>query len=184
MNTIQIPPCYRKVSGYGRSATQHNGLVVVHEFVDTQIYSYIYITNERDAFIFQYIYPSINDPLLQFEIRDAVTQQTAWRIISFKNRYVMTRRIQLSCSRETGGSGSNNSNFFTCAYVGLPGFDKSFFKSNFNNVLFDFFNGNGRLVDSKHTTAFAGSRADPSGEFGEIIRGYKNIIGILPGFAV
>jgi hypothetical protein len=47
-------------------------------------------------------------------------------------------------------------------------------------MFFYFFDGHRRLVDTQYATALAGGRADPPGEFGEIVSGAKDLICLVP----
>jgi hypothetical protein len=64
------------------------------------------------------------------------------------------------------------------------GLDESFIESDLNNMLFYFFDGYRRLIDTQYATALAWGRADPPGEFGEIVGGAKDLICLLPLLAV
>src|SRR5579863_9180601 len=51
-------------------------------------------------------------------------------------------------------------------------------------MFFYLFDSNSWLVETQHTTGFAGSRTNSPGEFGKIICRYEDIVSILPGFTV
>jgi hypothetical protein len=66
----------------------------------------------------------------------------------------------------------------------MIGLDEAFVEGDLNNMFFYFFDGDGWLVDTEHATALARGRADPSGEFGEIVGGAEDLIGLVPLLAV
>ncbi len=74
INASEIPARNRQVPGNGGTATEHNGVVVMHEFVDTQVHTHIGIAAEFNAFLFQYIDSPVNYPFFQFKIRDTISQ--------------------------------------------------------------------------------------------------------------
>ena len=81
----------------------------------------------------------------------------------------MAGTIKLLGTGQAGGPGTDDGNGF----IGTPRrglrYDPALLKGMFDNLFFNLLDGDRRLVNGQHTRFFAGSRAQPTGKFGEVI---------------
>jgi hypothetical protein len=139
---------------------------------------------EYDAGFFHQFYPPGHDPFFQFEIGNPIAEQATGFIIAFEDGDGVTGGVELIGGGEPGGAGADDGHFFAGAHGRMIGLDEAFVEGDLDDMFFYFFDGYRWLVDTQYATAFAGSRADPPGEFGEIVGGAKDLIGLLPLLAV
>ena len=74
--------------------------------------------------------------------------------------------------------------FLAGANLGRLGHDPAFAKRVADNTELDLFDGNRTVVNSQHAGRFARGRANPAGEFGEVVGFVENGDGFLPAVAV
>ena len=96
----------------------------------------------------------------------------------------MASFVQLGGSGQSGRARTHYRYFFTGTNNGSVGSNKSFFKSNFNDVLFYFFNGYRWLVDAQYTGAFAWCRTNAARKLRKVVGVAENIVRLPPVFAV
>src|SRR5580692_8059451 len=139
------------------------------EVVDAHVDAYFSIAFEDDALFLHQPDPPGYYPFLQFEVGDTIAQEASRLIIPFKDRNQVAGSVQLVGGGQSCGSGTDNGYFLTGPHGGLAGFHEAFFKCYFNDMLFNFFDGDRWLVNTQDAAAFAGGRADAAGEFRKII---------------
>src|SRR5665647_541743 len=133
----------------------------------------------RDSFD-ENIQASVDDPFVQFEIRDAVTQQTANFIILFENGHGMTCLVHKISDRKSGRSRANNGNFFTCPFLRDIGVNQVQVESMFDHGTLVLPDGNRLIMNGQHTGFFTRRRTYSSCKFREAVGFVQDIVSIIP----
>ena len=150
------------------------------QIADLQVFANFDAGFEFNPFLGHLINAALDVDFIEFEIRNAIDQQTSEAVIFFKNRYLMSHPSQLLRCRQSCGSGSDHGNFFPGFLLWRLGLNPAFLPSAFGNVLFDLLDGDGMfflyfffgiegVVFVQHAGVFTGCGADTSGEFRKII---------------
>ncbi len=94
----------RQIAGDGGSAGEHDGVEFPQQVIYADICADFGVASEGDAGFFHQFDPAGDDPFFQFEIRDAVAQQSAGFVVAFENRDGMSGCVQLVGGGEAGGA--------------------------------------------------------------------------------
>src|ERR1700760_4461219 len=92
----------------------------------------------------------------------------------------MSGGIELICCRQPGGAGADDGDLLAGAQGWGCGLHETLVEGYFDDMLLDFLDGDGRLVDAQHAAALTGSGTDAAGELGEIIGGAQDLVRLLP----
>jgi hypothetical protein len=184
MDTDEMAAGDGQIAGCGGPACQHDGMEFPEEVACADARADFRVAFEYDAGFFHQFYPPGHYPFFQFEIGNPIAEQTTGLIISFEDGDGVTGGIELIGGGQSGGAGADDGHFLAGTHGWVIGLDESFIESDLDDMFFYFFDGYGWLVDAQYATALAWGRADPPGEFGEIVGGAKDLIGLLPLLAV
>jgi hypothetical protein len=184
VDAVEMAARDRQVAGSGGPACQYDGVEFPEEVTCADVSADFGVAFEYDAGFFHQFYPPCHYPFFQLEIGNPIAEQTTGFIISFEDGDGVTGGVELIGGGESGGAGADDGHFFAGTHGRMIGLNESFIEGNLNNMFLYFFDGYGWLVDTQYTTALARGRADAPGEFGEIIGGAKDLIGLLPLLAV
>lgn len=109
-----------------------------------------------------------------------VHQQTTNSVVPLIDGYGVTSLVELICSSETGRTRTDNSNRLASSVRRRSWFHPTHFESLVNDGTLDRLDTNGSFINTENTSRLARSRADSSGEFGEIVGLEQSVESILP----
>ena len=137
-------------------------------------------SDEADALSLHDAEAAVNHRFLEFEVRNAVAQESSDLFFFFEDGHVVAQSVQACCGGESGGSGADYADFLAEARIGLR-LHPSFSERRFNHGTFVFADGD-RGIDGKfqHATLLAEGGADSSCELREVIGGGEDLICLSP----
>jgi len=185
VDALEVAPFDGQVAGTGRAGAENHRVKVVDQRCGGEIFANFGVADEGDALGFQHLQAAHDHLfLVQLHVGDAVHEQTTGAIAALIHRHPMSGRVELSRSRQASGTGTDDRDLLPCPLAGWGGRNPACFPTLFSDGIFDVFDGDRRLDDAQHASAFAGRRADPAREFGEIVGFVEAIEGILPAAPV
>src|SRR5512144_1145410 len=102
---------------------------------------------EAHAFLLHLRDPAIDQPLLHFEVGDAVTEQTAGPIVLFEYHDVVADASELLCARKAGGSRAHYRNSLTALALRRQRRDPAHLPSLIDNRMLDRLDADRVVVD-------------------------------------
>src|SRR5438067_4142301 len=135
---------------------------------------------ENNSLFRHEVEPPLHNPLLQFEIGNAVGQQSADAIGSFKYGHRVTRSIQLSRTGEARWTRADDSYLLTRSDFGRLRTHPALPEGMRNQAELDLLDGDWIVVDAQDARGFAGSRTNPTCKLREIVGLMKNLNGFSP----
>jgi hypothetical protein len=88
--------------------------------------------------------------------------------------------LSWAAAESPAGTGSDHGNFLASALAGRGGADPSRFPALLGDGILNVFDGHGRTGDTQHAGSLTGGRANPTGEFREVVGLMESIQGFLP----
>ena len=133
-----------------------------------------------DALLFQQADAAVDDGLVEFEIGDAVAQQSTCGFVFLEDGNGVAHVVEVVGGGETGGTGSDDGHLLSVTLDVGTGHDKTFLKGHLGDgglVLAV----SGRLVVEavEHAGLLAQRRADAASELGEGICAIQQAVGQL-----
>ena len=137
-----------------------------------------------DFFFFHQAQAAVYDFLFQFEVRNAIAQQSARLGVPFKHGDGMAGGVELLGTGQAGRAGADDGHGLSGSVLRQSGAHPPAVESVFDDGFFDLFDGDRRFVDGEYAGLFAGGRAEAAGKFGKVVGGQQLLQGILPAMAV
>jgi hypothetical protein len=88
--------------------------------------------------------------------------------------------LSWAAAESPAGTGADDGHFLAGALAGRGGADPARFPALFGDGILNVFDGHGRTGDAQHAGSLAGGRANPTGEFREVVGFMEAIQGFLP----
>jgi len=184
MDAVEMAAGDGQIAGCGGPARQYDGMEFPEEVTGADIGADFRVAFEYDTGFFHQFYPPGDHPFFQLEIGNSIAEKATGFIIPFEDGDGVTGGVELIGGGQSCRAGADDGYFFACPHGRMIGLHEAFVESDLNNMFFYFFDGHWWLVDAQHATGFTRGRTDTPGEFGEIIGGAKDLIGLLPLLAV
>ena len=167
-----------------RTHCQTDGIKFLHYVSSRNGFPDFNIGFENNSFFFELSQPAVDYVFIQFEIRNAVTQQSADAVVFFKNSNGVSFAVELLSGSQSCWTGTNHSHFFTRSGFGRSSLDHPFYESHFGNSCFVFTNGYRCLTQIEYARFFARCRTNSSGKIREIIGFMQHFNGFFPSSLV
>jgi hypothetical protein len=142
MNALQIPSRHVEVSGFRRPDAEDDGVEFPKD-VGGVLTPNVSTSKERDALGLHDCKAPIEDVLLEFEIRNPVSQEPTGPLGAFKDRDEMARSIELIGARQPRRAGTDDSDRLPRSMGGWSRNDPALPVSPLDNLSFDLFDRNG-----------------------------------------
>ena len=126
---------------------------------------------EFHAFGLHQLDAAFNDLFFEFEIGNAVAEESAGLEIALIDRDFVSVLIEDRRGGKSGGTGADDGDRFSGTFRHVPDLHKSLFISLFHNVAFNLANRDRFEIETAGAGAFAESGADARGEFRKRARG-------------
>ena len=167
MDSLQFASGYLEVARDGSAAGDEQGVAAFSEIFRGNVRADFRSEHELDPGFFENPHAPLNDFLVQFEIRNSITEQSAGELVLFVDRDAVSRLIQENGGGESGRPGSRDDDFFAGTFCGNGGFDPAVCESGFDDCLFNLADHDRFQVQSFGAASFAERGADAAGEFRE-----------------
>ena len=138
------------------------------------------VAAELGAFCLHLFETSVDVTLLHLELGNPVAQQPTDSIGALQHDDLVTGTRELLGGGEAGGTGTDHDDTLTCSDGWHHRHNPALVERPVDDFDFDLFDRYRRLVDSQHTRRFARSRAQPTGELGEVVGCVESVDGVLP----
>ena len=153
------------VTGLLGTAAQHYGVILVLQFLSTDIAAHIGVHHKLNAFILQDLHAAVDDPLFQLHVGDAVHQQAARAVLALINSHLVAALVQQVGHRKPRRACTNDRNRLAGAGRRRHGVDSAALVAVFYDGAFVLFHGH--RVAGGHAAGAGGlaqSGADPAGK--------------------
>ena len=169
---IQVTGC--------RCACGDDDSIVTGKTVDKRLAGHLLAVTELDALLLKQSQTTIDDRLVELEVRDAVAEKTAGGFSFFKDRDLITHVVQIVGGSKTGRPCSYHGHLLTIA-KGMMNTDVALTESRLGDGTLVFTVG-GRLMlnQVQHACLLAEGRTDTSGELWERVCGVEQTVGQFP----
>ncbi len=185
VDALEVAPFDGQVAGTGGARAEDHRVKVFHQRCGGQVFADFGVADKGDALGLQHIKAAHDDLLLvQLHVGDAVHEQTTGSVCPLIHRHPMSGGVELGGSGQPRRPGTDDRDLLPGALARRRGRNPARFPALFSDGVLDIFDGDGGLDDAQHAGPFAGRRANPSGEFGEVIGFVEAIEGILPASPV
>src|SRR5271163_1047138 len=144
----------------------------------------MHIGLEFDSLGFQLAQPAVDDALFQFEVRNAIAQQSAHAVRLLKYGNQVAGAVELLRRRQTGRSGADHSDVSSAAQLGRLRNNRALTKRMFNDAVLNQLDRNRGLIDSQNTGSFTGRGTDPPRKLRKIVGAMQNAQGIAPAVLI
>ncbi len=104
-----------EVAGFGGAAAEDDGVEVTAEVVEFDIETDVGVGEEGDSFGLEEVDTAVDDLFFEFEIGDAVGEESADAVGAFEDGDGVPGLVELSGAGESGGSGADDGDFFAGA---------------------------------------------------------------------
>ncbi len=135
---------------------------------------------ERHAFGFHLAHAAIDQPLLQLEVGNAITQQAADAVVLLEHRHVVPRARELLRGGQTSRAGSDHGDLLAGLVLRRQRRDPAFGPGFVDDRVFDRLDADRIVVDAERARRFARRRADAARELGEVVRRVQHFDRVLP----
>ena len=174
LNAVQVPSGNGQVPGHGGTGGKQHRVVLLGQgaAVDAAVLA---VGNRRigaelDPFLAHEGQPPLHHfRLVELHVGNAVHQQATDPVGSFIDRHLVSGAIQLLGGSKAGRAGTDNGDALAGARGGRLRPHPAFREAPVDDRHFDVLDGDRRIGDAEHAGAFAGRRADPAGELGEVV---------------
>ncbi len=184
MHAVEVTALNVVVAGAQRPDGQHYGVVPVTQLVDGHVDADLAFGDETRSLRAHLGETLVQRHLLELVLGNSITHQAAQPVVAFVHGDVMSGAGELLRGSQSGGPGADDGDALTgCDGRGLR-LDGAVHPCLIGDGLFDAFDGDaaaGLLVtDGQHASGFARSRAQPAGEFREVVGGVQPIARGVP----
>ena len=169
MDALGIPAGQRQIPGLARPGAEHHRVVLRQQVGGGQISAHLHAGAERNALRLHQADAALHHRLIQFHVGDAVHQQPARTVGLFQHSDLVAPVVQPVGAGQTGRAAANHRHPAAAAHSGRPGLHEPGGKAVLNQRQFVFPHGDRIPVEPAGAGRLAQSRADPAGEFGEIV---------------
>ena len=129
----------------------------------------VLVVEELDSLLLHDIDATVDDVLVQLEVRDAKSKESADVFEFFKNSDIISHFVEVVSSSKSGGTGADDGNFFPVTVVFLRLYE-SFTESSLSDSTFVFTNSDRSVhAELKNATHFAESGADTPGKLRKVV---------------
>ena len=122
--------------------------------------------------------------LLHFEFGNAITQQAANAVGTLKHSHFVSGTSELLSHSQSSRTRTDDRNTLTSFHTGHLRNNPTFIPRAINDFDFDLLNGHWVGANAHNTGRFARSRAQPTSEFREVVRGVQTLDRIFPVVAI
>ena len=184
MDALQLAPGYGQIARPRGSAGQDDRVELAAQFVDRHVDADVRAGLEHDPFLGQQVDAPIEDALLELELGNAVAEQAADPVGALEDRDPVARQIELRRCGEASRSRPDDGHPFAGADDRRTRRDPPFIEGAIDDRHFDRFDRHRIAIDAEHAGAFAGRRAQPSRELGEVVGRVQALDRRLPSIAI
>ncbi len=184
MNAAEFAAWNLKVARMFGTACKNDRVEVMLQIFHGNILADMRAGNELHAFGFHLRQSPVDDVLFQFEIRNAVAQQTADAIGLLIDRDRVAGAAKLLRGGQSSGAGAYDCYLFPGEMLRRLGTNPAFFESALDDAFLNLLDGDRRLIDAQNAGRFARRGTDSSSELRKIIGGMQLPDGILPAPAI
>ena len=171
MDALQFAAGNRQIAWFGGTGADHSGVEILGELFGGDVGADVDVALEDDAAVFEQLHATQDDlVLVEFHVGNAIHEQAAGAVGTFKDGYGMAGPVELGGGAESGRAGADDGDFLAGALVWHIGLHPAFFPAFVDDADFDVLDRHRRLVNAEHAGAFARSGADAAGEFREVVR--------------
>ena len=176
----ELAPGDRQLAGHGGPDREHDGVVTVLELGARHLGADVDPVAEPGALGLHLRETPVQDGLLHLELRYAVAQQPAGLVGPLVDRHRVPGPGQLLGRRQTGRTGADDRNGLARQSLRRLGRDLAGVEGLLDGRDLDLLDRHRGLVDAQHAGRLARSRAEPTGELREVVRGMELLDGLAP----
>ena len=169
MDALQLAPRHAQVARQGRSSGQHDRIEVPLQLPRVHVDADVAAGGERNALVAQQREAALEPALLDLEFRNAVAQQSANPIGALENGDQMAGAIQLVGGGQPRRSRSDDGDALAGAGRRRMRDDPALVEGALDNRGLGGLDRHRCAVDGEDARAFARRRAQPAGEFREVV---------------
>ena len=156
-------------AGFLRPARQHDGVEIVLERLEADFDANLARSAELDAFRLHLHRAAVDVVLLQLEVGDAVTEQSADPVALLEHRDGMPRARELLRAGEPGGAAAYDRHRLAAGAGGRLGYDPALAPAAVDDGAFDRLDRDRSVDQVERAGGLARCRADAAGELGKVV---------------
>ena len=180
MDAVKLTARQLHVARDRRTDSYHDSIVTVTKLVPADILADFDVGAESGAFGLHLLDSAVEQTLVELEIRDAVAHKSADCVVTLvdDNRMACTGQLLGASQPRRAGSDDRDGHIGqTFRWHGLDIIERPRLIDNCFLIVLD--HGR-RLMDAEHACLLAQRRADPAGDFGEVVGHRQPVVGVLP----
>ena len=175
INTLEFASGNLQVAGSRSTGGDYVCVITLRQFRHVDLLT----ETELDALLFEHIHTTVDDSLVEFEVGDAISEQSTCSLVLVIHRHSISLEVELIGSNESGWTCTNHSHLLAVALR----------CGNTYEILLESHLGDGSLVLTvggglmlhkiQHASLLAESRTDTSGELREVVGGVEKAVSQL-----
>ena len=180
MDTLEPAAWNLHVTRHGGADGNHHCVVAGTQVIPGDVLADFHAGAEHGAFGFHLLDSAVDEALVEFEVRNAITHQTTDGVITLVYDHGVAGTGELLGAGETGWAGTDHGNGLVGQTLRRQRLDVVKAPCLIDDGAFVVLNHRGRLMDAKHAGGFAQCRADATGHFGEVVGFGQTVVRVLP----
>ena len=170
-----------EVVGLGGAGADHHRVELPLQVVGGHVLADLHPGDELDALGLHLVETPPDDLfLVELHVGNAVHEQAAGPVRPLVDGDVVAGPVELRRAGQAGRTGADDRHTLSRPLEGRLGDDPAFLETPIDDGAFDGLDGDRIAVDAQDAGTFAGSRAHPAGELGEVVGLVKLRQGLLP----
>ena len=169
VDALQLAAWDRQIARYGTACAEGDRVELFEQHFRRNFVPDFAVQLKFDTGGFQQLDAPFNQLFIQFHIGYAVHQKSAGAVGPFVDSDAVAGLIELVGTGQPGRTTADDGNFFAAADRWEVGFDVTFCKGCFDDILFKITDADRTAGQAGAAGSFAGSGTDVRGEFREII---------------
>ena len=184
MDATQFSPGHVQVTRPLGATGEQDGVELFAQVFHRHVAAHMRIRQELNALGRHLLHASVDEVLLHFKIRNAVTQQASDAVVLFEQGDPVAGARQLLRRRKPRGTRADYRHALAGPRCRRLGVNPALVEGVIDDGFLDLLDGYRGFVDAEHARGLARGGADAAGELGKIVGGVQHADGFAPVAAV
>ena len=180
VDTLEFTARNLHIARHGGTDGDDHGIVARAQIVPRDVFADLHAGAEHSAFGLHLFHTAVNEPLVEFEVRNAVAHQTADGVITLVYDHGVAGAGELLGACQTGWAGTDHCDGLVGQTLRRQRLDIVEIPCLIDDRAFVVLDHGRRLVDAQHAGGLAQRGADAAGDLREVVRLGQAVVRILP----
>ncbi|GKT49344.1 uncharacterized protein ColSpa_09525 [Colletotrichum spaethianum] len=180
VDALELTTLDGEVTGDSRTGGDDDSVVLGLQVHELDVLADGNAALEVDALSSHEVGTALDDALVELHVGDTVHEQTTGAVSALVDGDGMSSAVELVGGGQTSRAGTDDGDLLTGADLGRGGDHPSLLETAVDDGALDGLDTDGVLVDAENAGTLAGSRADTTGELGEVVGHEQTVKGVTP----